>query len=110
MPGPPRSAAEQNPNIRSKLRLIHRLSGVSLLTSGFQILILILLTRVSKSLMTPSKRATSLDVANLAQVSRTTVSFVLNEVPGVSISESTRKRVKDAARALKYFPNAAGRT
>lgn len=59
--------------------------------------------------MTPAKRATSLDVANLAQVSRTTVSFVLNEVPGVSISEATRKRVQDAARALNYFPNAAGR-
>jgi DNA-binding LacI/PurR family transcriptional regulator len=59
--------------------------------------------------MTPAKRATSIDVANMAQVSRTTVSFVLNDVPGVSISEATRRRVQDAAKALHYFPNAAGR-
>jgi len=59
--------------------------------------------------MSPAKRVTSVDVAKKAQVSRTTVSFVLNDVPGVSISEATRRRVLDAARALNYFPNAAGR-
>jgi LacI family transcriptional regulator len=59
--------------------------------------------------MTPGKRPTSTDVAKMAQVSRTTVSFVLNNVPGVSISQATRKRVLRAARALNYFPNAAGR-
>jgi LacI family transcriptional regulator len=59
--------------------------------------------------MTPAKRSTSLDVAKMAQVSRTTVSFVLNNVPGTSISESTRKRVLNAAKALNYYPNAAGR-
>lgn len=59
--------------------------------------------------MTASKRATSLDVAKLARVSRTTVSFVLNNVPGVSISEATRKRVSDAAQQLDYHPNIAGR-
>lgn len=57
----------------------------------------------------PSKRANSFDVARLAGVSRTTVSFVLNQVPGVSISESTRQRVLDAASQLNYHPNAAGR-
>jgi LacI family transcriptional regulator len=59
--------------------------------------------------MTPAKRSTSVDVAKKAQVSRTTVSFVLNNVPGISISEGTRKRVLDAAKALNYYPNAAGR-
>jgi LacI family transcriptional regulator len=59
--------------------------------------------------MTPARRATSIDVAKRARVSRTTVSFVLNEVPGVSISEATRQRVRDAAKALNYFPNAAAR-
>lgn len=56
-----------------------------------------------------SKRATSFDVARLAGVSRTTVSFVLNNLSGVSISESTRQRVLDAARELNYHPDAAGR-
>lgn len=59
--------------------------------------------------MPPMKRANSLDVAQLAGVSRTTVSFVLNNVPGVAISEATRKRVLEAARSLNYHPNAAGR-
>ena len=59
--------------------------------------------------MSPTKRVTSFDVAKLAGVSRTTVSFVLNRVPSVSISESTRARVMEAARQLNYHPNAAGR-
>jgi len=54
------------------------------------------------------KRATSLDVAKKAGVSRTTVSFVLNKVPGVSISEVTRKRVLKVAHKLNYHPNEAG--
>lgn len=59
--------------------------------------------------MTISKRVTSLDVAKQVGVSRTTVSFVLNNVPGVSISDATRKRVSDAARQLDYHPNIAGK-
>ncbi len=55
------------------------------------------------------KRSTSLDVAKLARVSRTTVSFVLNNVSGVSISEATRKRVLNAAKKLNYHPNTAGK-
>ncbi|MBI9050911.1 MAG: LacI family DNA-binding transcriptional regulator [Anaerolineaceae bacterium] len=55
------------------------------------------------------KRATSFDVAQLAGVSRTTVSFVLNNVPGVNLSDATRQRVLDAAKQLKYHPNASGR-
>jgi LacI family transcriptional regulator len=43
-------------------------------------------------------------------VSRTTVSFVLNEVPGVKISDETRQRVLQAARELNYYPTAAARS
>ncbi len=56
-----------------------------------------------------TKRSTSQDVADMAGVSRTTVSFVLNRLEGVSISEGTRERVWEAARKLNYHPNAAGR-
>jgi len=59
--------------------------------------------------MPPVRRSTSLDVAKMAGVSRTTVSFVLNRVPGVSISEPTRQRVLGAAKQLNYHPDAAGR-
>ena len=59
--------------------------------------------------MRPTKRTTSRDVAKLAQVSRTTVSFILNNVPGVSISAATRQRVLDAAEKLDYSPNSAGK-
>jgi LacI family transcriptional regulator len=53
------------------------------------------------------KRVTSLDVAKRAGVSRTTVSFVLNNVAGMQISEDTRNRVLEAARDLGYVPDAA---
>lgn len=56
------------------------------------------------------KRVTSKDVADYAGVSRTTVSFVLNNVEGVQISEETRKRVLDAAQALGYVPYAAAQS
>jgi len=54
----------------------------------------------------PEKRVTSQDVANLAGVSRTTVSLVLNDVKGIHISPETRKKVRDAAEKLGYVPNA----
>jgi len=50
-----------------------------------------------------------LDVARVARVSRTTVSFVLNNVPGVSISKTTRNRVIQAAQKLNYHANVAGK-
>jgi len=56
------------------------------------------------------KRVTSHDVARLAGVSRTTVSFVLNDVPHVQISEETRQRVLEAADQLGYHPDAAARS
>jgi LacI family transcriptional regulator len=55
------------------------------------------------------KRATARDVAELAEVSRTTVSFVLNGVPGIRISEETRQRVLEAAKHLNYHPDATAR-
>lgn len=48
------------------------------------------------------RRPTSADVARLAGVSRTTVSFVLNEREDARISSETRRRVLDAAEQLGY--------
>jgi LacI family transcriptional regulator len=57
------------------------------------------------------KRPTSSDVARLAGVSRTTVSYVINDRAGskVRISKETRKKVWDAVEALGYQPISAGR-
>ena len=55
------------------------------------------------------KRPTSADVATRAGVSRTTVSFVLNERADVKIPDDTRRRVRDAARELGYHPHASAR-
>jgi len=54
----------------------------------------------------PKTRITSQDVADLAGVSRTTVSFVLNDVKGLNISMETRQRVLEAAETLSYVPDA----
>lgn len=51
------------------------------------------------------RRVSAEDVAREAGVSRTTVSFVLNNTPGKGITESTRQRVLDAANRLGYEPN-----
>jgi DNA-binding LacI/PurR family transcriptional regulator len=53
------------------------------------------------------RRITSYDVARAAGVSQTTVSFVLNEVEGASISDETRQRVLAVAEELGYVPDAA---
>lgn len=55
------------------------------------------------------KIVTSIDVAKKAGVSRTTVSFVLNNVKDQRISEETRKKVLKIVKELGYVPNAAGR-
>lgn len=57
--------------------------------------------------MVPGRRVTSQDVAARAGVSRTTVSFVLNDVKEANISEETRQRVLTAAEELEYVPDAA---
>ncbi|MFH8248947.1 LacI family DNA-binding transcriptional regulator [Microbacterium sp. B2969] len=54
-------------------------------------------------------KVTSADVARLAGVSRATVSYVLNDKPGQTISESTRATVLKAAEKLGYRPNTAAR-
>lgn len=51
-----------------------------------------------------NKRIKMVDVARTANVSRTTVSLVLNQVPGVRIAEATRQRVLQVARDLGYSP------
>lgn len=55
-------------------------------------------------------RVTSFQVAQLAGVSRTTVSFVLNGVLDMGISTETRERVLAAAKDLGYVANAGARS
>jgi len=56
------------------------------------------------------KRPTSRDVARLAGVSHTTVSFVVNDVSTAGISEETRARVHAAIAQLDYHPHEAARS
>lgn len=58
----------------------------------------------------PNRPPTSAQVAKVAGVSRTTVSFVLNGVRDQGISETTRARVLAVAQELGYQPNAAARS
>ena len=55
------------------------------------------------------RKATSADVAIRAGVSRTTVSFVLNNTPGKNIPEGTRRKVLEAAREMGFVPNEKAR-
>ncbi len=57
----------------------------------------------------PAKPASMKDVAKLAGVSQTTVSFVLNKVAGSNISTETQARVWAAIEELGYRPNAMAR-
>lgn len=59
--------------------------------------------------MQQRRRTTSADVAQRAGVSRTTVSFVLNNRPDASIAEETRRRVLAAAEELGYHVHGAAR-
>ena len=61
-----------------------------------------LMTQVTRS----NKRPSMQDVASLAGVSRTTVSFVINRVEDAGIPEETRERVWQAVEQLGYRPNA----
>ncbi len=56
------------------------------------------------------RRVTSSDVARESGVSRTTVSYVLNQAPGQTIPEATRRRVLEAAARLGYTPAGAARS
>lgn len=57
----------------------------------------------------PRRPPTSRDVAQRAGVSRTVVSFVLNDRPHSGIPDATRQRVLRAAAELGYLPNRAAR-
>src|SRR5262245_36125594 len=54
-----------------------------------------------------TRRVTTHDIAREAGVSRTTVSHILNNHPGIIISPKTRERVLATARRLGYVPNSA---
>ena len=60
--------------------------------------------------MSNHKRPTQTDVARLAEVSQTTVSYVLNNSEAVSVSPATRQRIWDAIDELGYVPNQAARS
>lgn len=53
----------------------------------------------------PQRRVTIKDVAMDAGVSITTVSHVINDVPGKRVNKETRARVQAAAERLGYSPN-----
>lgn len=53
---------------------------------------------------------TQQDVARLAGVSRTTVSYVLNDNASIAIPPETRQRILDAAAQLSYAPNRAAQS
>ncbi|QCB93079.1 LacI family DNA-binding transcriptional regulator [Cellulomonas shaoxiangyii] len=55
------------------------------------------------------RRVTSRDVATRAGVSQSTVSYVINDAPGQTISAATRERVLAAAGELGYAPPAGAR-
>jgi DNA-binding LacI/PurR family transcriptional regulator len=55
-------------------------------------------------------RVTSQQVAERAGVSRSTVSFILNNVPGMKFTQDTKDRVVEAAKELGYVPDDAART
>lgn len=50
------------------------------------------------------------DIARMAKVSRTTVSFVLNNRMDMKISDKTRKKVSDIANKLDYYPHAIAKS
>lgn len=64
---------------------------------------------ITKSAAVRDRGVTMNDVANYAGVSRTTVSFVLNNRSTANISEETRKRIIEAVQELGYRPNAGAR-
>jgi LacI family transcriptional regulator len=56
-----------------------------------------------------TKKPSISDVARLAGVSQTTVSFVVNNVADANIPQDTRDRVKSAVKELNWRPNAMAR-
>ena len=64
---------------------------------------------ITTSAAVRARGVTMNDVAHYAGVSRTTVSFVLNNRSTANISEETRKRIIEAVQELGYRPNAGAR-
>lgn len=58
---------------------------------------------------TRAKRPSMYDVARLAGVSQTTVSFVVNDTPNANIPDETRERIWAAVKELGWRPNAMAR-
>lgn len=56
------------------------------------------------------RNISSKDVAREAGVSQATVSYVLNDVPGIKIKPETRQAVLEAAKRLNYLPNLSARS
>ncbi len=67
------------------------------------------MTDVAEEPALPPRRVTSADVARASGVSRATVSYVLNNAPDRSISESTRALVLETADRLGHLPYAPAR-
>ncbi|MGW3651620.1 LacI family DNA-binding transcriptional regulator [Streptomyces sp. NPDC000878] len=59
---------------------------------------------------TGRKRVTAADVARSLGLSRATVGFVLNDTPGQTIPETTRRRVLSEAARMGYRPHRAAQT
>jgi len=55
-------------------------------------------------------RPTSADVARVAGVSRTQVSYVLNNTGTDHVSEEKRRRIMEAAKAIGYVPHSSAQT
>lgn len=58
---------------------------------------------------TRAKRPSMYDVARLAGVSQTAVSFVINDTPNTNIPDETRERIWAAVKELGWRPNAMAR-
>ncbi|MET7332148.1 LacI family DNA-binding transcriptional regulator [Nonomuraea sp. NPDC005650] len=56
-----------------------------------------------------ARRVTASDIARSLGISRATVGFVINDTPGQTISEATRRKVLAEAERLGYRPHAAAR-
>ena len=64
---------------------------------------------MKKSERSKPKRPSIQDVARLAGVSQTTVSFVVNDVQEANIHKETKDRVWSAVKELNWRPNAMAR-